>query len=171
MADDKKQEEKKDKKKDKKQPKKSGGFKLIFFMVLVGCMVPFGVPTLLVCSGLFPTLIALVMDRDEHRSSFATIAYMNCAGVLPFLLDLWMNGQTMDVALRIVMDPFSWVVMLGSAGVGHLILFSIPPAIAGMVINKKANRLVKLREGIKQLEGIWGGDVATGASIDAIRSR
>lgn len=156
---------------DKNKPKKSGGFKLIFFMVLVGCMVPFGVPTLLVCSGLFPTLIALVIDRDENRAGFATIAYMNFAGVLPFILDLWMNGQTMDVALRIVRDPFTWVVMLGSAGVGQLILFAIPPAIAGMVINKKANRLVKLREGIKQLETIWGPDVATATPIEALRRK
>jgi len=165
------EEKKENKKKEVKEKKKSGSGKLIFFMVIIGCLVPFGVPTLIVCTGLIPTLIALLTDTDKNKSSLATIGYLNFAGVLPFLLDLWMNGQTMAIALRIVKDPTSWVVMLGAAGIGHLILYSVPPAIASMVITKKANRLVKLKEAINQLENIWGPDVATNTPLDVIRRK
>ncbi len=154
-----------------KVKKKSGSGKLVFFMVLVGCLVPFGVPTLLVCIGLFPTLIALFTDTDKNKSSVAAVGYMNFAGVLPFLVDLWSSGQSMDVAVRIITDPFSWVVMLGAAGIGHLIIYSIPPVIAGMVITKKANRLVHLREGVVQLEKIWGSDVGSAISVEALRRK
>ena len=157
-------------KKDKDQ-KKGGSFKLIFFMVLVGCLIPFGIPTLLVCLGLTPTLIALLTDTDKNRSALATIGYLNFAGVLPFLMDLWMNGQSMDVAIRIVSDPSSWVIMLGAAGVGHLILYAVPPAIATMVVTKKTSRIAQLREGIKQLESIWGPDVATATPVDVVRNK
>lgn len=169
MAEEEKKEEKP--KKAAPVPKKKGGGKLVFFMVLVACFIPFSVPTLLICLGFTPTLVALVTDTDRRRSGVATIGYLNLAGVFPFLVDLWMNGQTMEVALRIVKDPFSWVVMLGSAGVGYLILYAVPPAIASMVLTKKANRLVALREGHKQLETIWGPDVATNTPLDMLRRK
>lgn len=163
--------EEKEKKKAAKAPKKGGNGKVIFFMVIIASLIPFGVPTLLLCIGLTPTLIALVTDTDEKKSGLATIGYMNFAGVLPFLVELWMNGHSMELAVRIIQTPSTWVVMLGAAGIGHLILYAIPPAIATMVITKKANRLVKLREAVKQLETIWGPDVATNIPVDALRRK
>ncbi|MDX9690239.1 MAG: hypothetical protein EOM37_08770 [Proteobacteria bacterium] len=155
--------------KAEKASKKAGGFKLILFMTLVGCFIPFGIPTLLVGLGLIPTLVALATDADEKRSGLATIGYLNFAGVLPFWIDLWTNGQSMDVAMRIIRDPYSWVIMLGSAGIGHLILFTVPPAISIFIKSRQEARLDVLREGLKQLDAIWGPDVATMAPIEAVR--
>lgn len=166
MAEEKKKEEKAAKPSTKS---KGGGGKLILLMTLAGCFIPFGVPTLLVCVGLLPSLVALVTDTDENRSGLATIGYLNLAGVLPFLVELWQNGQTMEAALRIVRDPFSWVVMFGSAGVGHLMLYTIPPIVASMVLMKQESRLRTLREGIRQLEAIWGADVSNALPLESVR--
>lgn len=152
-----------------KQPKKKGGGKTIFFMVIVGCLVPFGLPTLVVCLGLIPTVVALFTDTDENRSGLATIGYLNLAGVLPFLIELWQHGQTMDVAMRIVRDPYSWLIMFGSAGIGHLILYAVPPMIASIILINAESRLKVLREGVQQLEAIWGPDVGTSTPIENIR--
>ncbi len=160
--------EKKDKS-AKPSTKKKGGGKLIFFMIILGCLVPFGVPTLIVCVGLLPTLVALFTDTDQNRSGLATIGYLNLAGVLPFLIELWQNGQTMEAALRIVRDPFSWVVMFGAAGVGHLMLYTIPPIVTSMVLMKQESRLRTLREGVQQLEAIWGPDVANVLPLESVR--
>jgi hypothetical protein len=65
-------EAKKEDKPSKAAAKKKGGGKLIFLMIVAGCIVPFGVPTLLVCLGLVPTLVALVTDTDEGHSGLAT---------------------------------------------------------------------------------------------------
>ncbi len=156
-------------KEKKEDGKKKGGAKLILFMILLGCVVPFGVPTLLVCLGLLPTLVALVTDADEKRSSLATIGYLNFAGVLPFLVELWQKGQTMEAAWAIVRDPFSWVVMFGAAGVGHLILYTVPAIVASMVLMKQESRLRTLREGIAQLEAIWGADVTNALPLEIVR--
>lgn len=150
-------------------PKKKGGGGLIFFMIVLGSLVPFGVPTLIVCAGLLPTLVALFTDTDPSRSSLATIGYMNIAGVLPFLIDLWQQGQTLNAALAIVRDPFSWTVMFGAAGIGYLILYAIPPFVAMFVLSKQEARLRVLREGMQQLEAIWGADVGNVLPLDAVR--
>jgi ABC-type Fe3+ transport system permease subunit len=155
--------------KAEKGAKRKGGFKLIFVMTLIGCFIPFGIPTLLVGLGLTPTLVALATDTDEKRSGLATIGYLNFAGVLPFWIDLWTNGQSMDVAMRIIRDPYSWVIMLGAAGIGHLILYTVPPTISIFVRSRQEARLDVLREGIKQLEAIWGPDVMTMVPIEVVR--
>ncbi len=162
-------EEKKEEAPKKGDKKKKGGGKLIFFMILIGCVVPFGVPTLLVCLGLLPTLIALVTDTDENKSGLATIGYLNLAGVLPFLIELWQKGQTMEAAWAIVRDPFSWVVMLGAAGVGQLMLYTIPVIVGSMVVMKQESRLKTLREAIKELENIWGPDVTNALPLEVVR--
>jgi len=151
--------------------KKKGGVKLILLMALAGCLVPFGLPTLLVCAGLIPTLIVLLTETEDTHAGLATVGYMNVAGVLPFLIDLWQRGQTMDAAMAIVREPRSWVVMLGAAGVGQLVLYAVPPIIASIVLIKQADRLRTLREAIKELEAIWGPEVATAAPVDEIRQK
>lgn len=152
--------------------KRKGGVKTILLMIIIGCLVPFGLPTLIVCTGLIPTIVALFTDTDENRSSLATVGYLNFAGVLPFLIDLWQKGQTMEAAVTIIRDPSSWVVMLGAAGVGHLILYVVPPIIASIILINQEGRLKTLREGMTQLEAIWGPDVGTAAPIaDVLHAR
>lgn len=149
--------------------KQGGGAKLVVLMALIGCMVPFGIPTLIVCIGLVPTLVALLTDTDQNRSSLATIGYLNFAGVLPFLIDLWSHGQTMAAAMAIVRQPSSWVIMLGAAGIGHLILYAVPPVIASVVLINEERRLKTLREGLQQLEAIWGTEVTNSTPLDIVR--
>lgn len=151
-----------------KGKKKGGGFWVILFMIFLGCLAPFGLPTLLVCTGFAPTLVALFVDEKDRGTSLAAVGYMNLAGVLPFLIELWQKGQTMDAALAIVRDPFSWVVMLGAAGVGHLILFAVPPAVTLFAYNAQQARLRTLREASKQLEAIWGPEVANVLPVDVV---
>lgn len=157
------------KKETKEKGKGKGGGKIIFFMVVAGCLVPFGVPTLLVCTGLIPTLVALFTDTDQNRSSLATIGYLNFAGVLPFLIELWQKGQTMEAAMAILGDPFTWVVMLGSAGIGHLILYTVPIIVSSMILMRQESRLRTLREGVTQLETVWGADVTNALPLEIVR--
>ncbi|MDD3181865.1 MAG: hypothetical protein PHD48_03560 [Alphaproteobacteria bacterium] len=152
-----------------KAKQKSGGGKTILLMAIFGCLIPFGVPTLLICLGLIPTVVALFTDADSHRSKLATIGYMNLAGVLPFLLELWQKGQSMEVATAIIRNPMSWAIMLGAAGIGHLILYAIPPMIASIIVINQEARLKVLRQGLQELEKIWGSDVGTMAPLDIVR--
>lgn len=146
-----------------------GTMKIVLVMAIIGGIIPFGVPTLLICAGLLPTLVALFTDTDPDKSSTATIGFMNLAGVLPFLVDLWKKGQTMDVAIVILREPRTWLIMFGAAAIGHLLLFIIPPIMTSMTISRMESRLSSLKEGLEQLRAIWGPEVATTLPIDQVR--
>ena len=75
-------------------------------------------------------IVAFFIDPDQDKSSTAAVGAMNCAGVAPFVIDLWLKGQTIDNVFRILSESTNWLVMLGAAGIGQLIVFAVPPAMA-----------------------------------------
>lgn len=148
-----------------------GGFGLILIMTLVGALVPFGLPTLLICIGLLPTMIALFVDTDAEKSSTAAVGFMNVAGVAPFLIELWSKGQSMEAAVQIVRQPMTWLVMFGAAGIGQLILFVVPPFVAAFTVGRLESRLKVLQEAQTQLRDIWGPHVADVTSLEYVRNQ
>ncbi len=146
-----------------------GGIGLIILMTLIGALVPFGLPTLLICLGLIPTIIALFTDMDPEKSTTAAVGFMNVAGVAPFLIELWSKGQSMETAVRIVHNPTTWIVMFGAAAVGQLIIFVVPPIISAYTIGRLENRLKTLREGQVQLRDVWGPHVADVTALEYVR--
>lgn len=161
-----------DKKTSSKSPSSGkGGTKFIILMIVLGSLVPFGAPTLLVCLGMIPTLVALVTDTDPRQSAVSIIGFLNLAGVIPFIIELWEKGQTIEAAFAIMKEPMTWLIMFGAAGIGQLILYAVPPAITMMTVARMENRLRILREGTDQLKAIWGPDVATNKPIDLIRGK
>lgn len=148
-----------------------GGARFILIMILVGALLPFGAPTLLLCIGLLPTLVALFTDTDPRKPAFTTIGFLNIAGVLPFVIELWQKGQTMEAAIRILRQPSTWLIMFGAAAIGQLLLYAVPTAIAMLTVSRMETRLKTLREGLEHLHAIWGPDIASGKTIEEIRKR
>jgi hypothetical protein len=140
-------------------------------MMVLGALAPVCAPTLLVCLGLLPSLVALFTDTDSRRSAFMTIGFLNVAGVVPFVIELWQKGQTMEVALHIVQQPITWLVMLGAAGIGQLLLFSVPSAMTMMAVTRMESRLKTLREGLHELKVVWGEEVATTTPLEIVRKQ
>ena len=158
-------------KKASEKPRRGGKARGILFFLIAAGVAPFILPSLLICVGLLPTLVALINDRDWQKSSAMTIGFMNIAGVAPFLLDLWQQGQTMEAALHILGQQNTWLIMFGAAGVGKLILYAVPTAVATLTLTRMEVRLRALKAGLEQLKVIWGPDVATTAPIDQIRKK
>lgn len=152
-----------------KSPKKKSGVRIILLMIIIGSLIPFGAPTLLLSLGLLPTFVALVTDTDQNKSSAITVGFLNFAGVVPFIIELWGKGQTLEAAIGIAKQPVTWLIMFGAAGIGHLILYTIPPAIATMTLTRMEMRLKTLKDGLEQLKQIWGQDIASSKTIDEVR--
>lgn len=151
--------------------KKKGSFRFILLMVLIGGLIPLGVPTLILGLGLLPTLVAFFTDTSPRRYSFMTIGFMNIAGVAPFVVALWQRGHTVEESLRIMSQPITWLVMFGAAAIGQLLLYTIPPFVTMITANRLENRLEMLKEARKKLVEIWGEEVAENIPIDEIRRR
>jgi len=154
--------------KDAKPGKKGGKIGVILGMVVIIPVVFFTMmPTaLLLTAGLLPTLIVLITDNDKQKSAAIAIGSLNCAGVTPFIIDLWMKGQTMQNAFHILTSSSTWLVMLGAAGVGQLIVIAVPPVLAGFTVAKHEARLKVLKSNLESLKTAWGPDVATTKPLD-----
>lgn len=154
-----------------KEPKKRrrGKAKFYTFLVIAMFAAPFMLPTaVLVFAGLIPTIVAFVVDKDREHSSATAIAAMNCAGLAPFVIDLWLKGQTMSNTFQILSNANSWLIMLGSAAIGQMIVSVVPQAMATLTLAHSEIRIKNLKHNLDLLNKAWGPDVGTTKPIDKI---
>ena len=152
-----------------KSKKKSG--KLGFFTIatILAFATPFMMPTVvLLLVALIPTYVALVTDSDPQKSGAVSVGVMNLAGVTPFIVDLWSKGQTMSNAIRILSESNSWLIILGAAFIGQLIVYAIPQAIATLTLTTAESRVKNLRKNLDTLKESWGPEVASNKPVDKI---
>jgi hypothetical protein len=151
-------------------PKKGHG-KAKFFgaVILLGLAMPFMLGSvILLLAGLVPTYIAYMTDDDPEKTGATSVCAMNLAGIFPFLMDLWAKGQTPANAFYILKEPNNWLVILGAAAVGQLIIYAIPQAIATMSLTHADGRIKTLRKNLDLLKESWGPEVATTRPVEQI---
>jgi hypothetical protein len=150
-------------------PKKPGKLRLFTVIIILMFATPFMMPTvtLLLCA-LFPTYIAFATDSDPQKSGAISVGAMNFAGIVPFIIDLWSKGQTMPNAFAILTNSNNWLVILGAAFIGQLIVYAIPQAIASLTLTHAESRVKGLRKNLDLLKESWGADVATTKPLDKI---
>lgn len=156
--------------KDGKTAKKKGGkLGLYTTMITAGFIAPFMFPTVvLVIIGLLPTIFAFFIDKDRQHSSATAIGAMNCAGITPFVIDLWIKGQSMGNVFQILSEPSTWLIILGAAAIGQTIVAVIPQAMATLTLVHSEMRVKTLKHNLEQLKESWGPDVGTTKPIDQV---
>jgi len=138
--------------KAEKTGKRSG--KKTYFLIAfgMGILLLFMLPTfLLVLIGMTPTYIALFADKDPDKAMTSAVAAMNFAGIVPFIIDLWVMGQNTENVMHMLADPMTWLVMLGAAGIGRLIVFAVPQVVATLTLIRAETRLKLLKKNLDSL--------------------
>jgi len=132
----------------------------ILITVILGIAV-FTLPTVLILGlGMVPTLAAMIADRRKEKYATLCVGCMNFMGVLPFMIQLWTEEHSYDRAFQVILDPFTWLSMLGAAACGWAIYF-VAPGIVGMVIAMRTEqRIQRLRRRQRDLVEEWGPGVA-----------
>lgn len=152
--------------------KKSGKLGMITGFIVFGLMSPYIMPTVvLFVVGMMPTLVALITDQDRQRSTALSIGFLNFAGVVPFMLDLFIKGQSWPNLTHILSDSTTWLVMLGTAAIGQLIIVTIPPVLTSLTTIRLESRLKLLQQNLDRLKTTWGPDVGTTTSLDKLAQR
>jgi hypothetical protein len=148
-------------KKAGKKPKTSGrrGSWLFLSLVMVLAAAFLPMAAVIFC-GMLPTAIAYMTDRDPHKHAALTVGGLNFCGVAPFMIALWQKGNSMDAALSLLAHPVAWLVMLGGAGLGWMIYFSVPPAVAAVVVRLNQAKAAGLEERKKKLADLWDPPLA-----------
>ncbi|MEO3434190.1 hypothetical protein [Inquilinus sp. CAU 1745] len=131
--------------------------------VICVCALPpalMALPTaLILVAGMVPTLVALLVDRNPEKYAAVTVGSLNFCGVASVVITLWQTGHSIDNAFRLMIDPFSWLIMLGSAAFGWMVYAGIPPAVGFVLKMRYEAEVAKLKATQKELVEEWGARV------------
>jgi len=118
-------------------------------------------PTFLILAvGLMPAAVASLIDHSRERDLSGCILAANLSGLTPSLVKLWWGGNGLDQALALLSDVFVWLMAIGSAALGWVLVFLIPPLIEVLLIAVANQKLRRLRARQKHLIEEWGEEIA-----------
>ena len=148
----------------------SGGGKnsIKLMLAVIGIALAFALAlssVLLLVIGMAPTLVALGLDRGETRCAGRSVGMLNFCGVAPYVGQLWIGDHSLDGLGAILLDANAWLFMYGSAGLGWLLCYSMPSAVAMYLSVRDGRRAQQLRSRQKVLIKEWGA--AVGRNIES----
>lgn len=138
---------------------------LVYAAGIVGILLTVLPTALVLVIGCLPTLVAVIVDRSPRHYLVRCVGFLNCAGVAPYLVKIWMH-HTVLAAMQMLINPYVWLVMYGAAAIGWMIYLSAPSIAWLQVELMGARRITALQTRQHQLVRDWGEEVAqaTGAS-------
>lgn len=138
-----------------------GWFRLSLLCFLATPVVVILFPSLLLLALLMvPTAVALLVDSRPEKHAATSVGLLNFCGTLPALVDLWEKGQTLLQARMLLSDPLSWLLAMGAAALGWLLVLLATPLTHSYLSLVTQTRLRGLRRQQQRLVEEWGEDVA-----------
>ncbi len=133
-----------------------------FIYILMGILLMLSPPiAALLIVGLLPTLVILFVDMGQFKALRLNAMFaFNLAGVLPFVVELWDAGASMEQFKSMAGDLTVWAVMYGAAFAGAAMLWMGPVLAAStqqLLNGEAANRIGRH---LRMLVDEWGEDVA-----------
>lgn len=133
-------------------------------LVIVLCLLPIGLmalpTTILFIVGMIPTMVALVADRDPEKYAPMIVGSLNFCGVMPFAISLWRNAHTIGHALRLLSDPYTWLVMYSAAALGWVLFYGVPPTVTAIIVFRNEAEIKRMKDRQTELVEEWGPEVA-----------
>ena len=149
-------------------PKKGGGSGLQLFvlgLIFIG-MAVFAAPTcVLLVFGMVPSIVAYVVNRGKRPMQAFTIAPLNLAGLMPYLLELWTGHDQMPTVVHLLTNVYVWLVIYLAAGAGWLIFLGMPQVVGFVLQRSLDGRKGKLKELQSKLRADWGAQVGGGEDL------
>lgn len=138
----------------------------IFLWVLAaGILFAFYESIVLLLIGMFPTGIALLLDRSPQKDQARAICYLNFAGCVPWVVDFWMGDGGFGKVFDIVGDPIILAIMYTAAGVGWGLCFVVRPFVGTYLRMSADFRESQIRKRQETLIEVWGEEV-TEATVE-----
>jgi hypothetical protein len=132
---------------------------VIFAGLAIGMI--FALPTVLVVGmGMLPTFAALLVDVHPKKYAAWSVGLLNCAGLLPYLGELWISGHNLDGAFQVLSNVVAWLVIYSAAGAGWLVYMAMPVLGSVIVDMRKSSRIRRLNAEKQALIEEWGDAVA-----------
>ena len=125
--------------------------------IALGVLGVLAFPTfLIVMVGMAPTLVGLFSSHQPDRIKIQTIAAFNMSGVILFLVPLWTEGHSIENAIYVLSNVYSWAVMYSAAALGFAVLWLGPQVVASVLNAIAVGRRRKLDAIRSGLIEEWG---------------
>ncbi|MES2214978.1 MAG: hypothetical protein V4485_03035 [Pseudomonadota bacterium] len=119
------------------------GFKFatIFIRIIAGCI---GVLILVISryafvlylAAMLPSVVAIFVDRTDHKCSSATICSFNLIGTLPYIIRLWDSSDLATAVQTTITDIRTWFMIYGVTLVGHIVYWLLPLIFSKLYVTK-----------------------------------
>lgn len=145
-----------------KKNKAKGGFKtILFFMIFSLAAILFLRMTfVLLIVGILPTIVVHFIDTSKTRDLFHTVFACNMAGVLPYVADIFANGNDKSSMIQALSSMEVLFVMYLSAGFGWALMFAGPHVARFIITSINENNVRHLRNKQEHLAKEWGDEIA-----------
>ncbi len=147
-----------------KKPGGAGIWLTIIAGALLMLMMFLPAAFILVCIGMAPTVVAILLDGNRGARALPCIAALNFAGVIPVLAMLADRGRSVSVAMQLLLDVFVWGLMYGGAGAAVFLLWCCPMVVRSWndtVARRDQKKMEQIRE---KLIAEWGKQIIKDAS-------
>lgn len=140
--------------------KKKGGLAIPFLIFVGICFMVVALPTtILLFTGLLPTLVCFMVDQSKGKARTMAVGAMNLATCTPFMFDLWLAGHSIGVSLSIISKPTAIIIMYMGAAAGYVIDWGLSGVITSILKIKAEKRMKVIEKRQQDLEERWGESV------------
>ena len=137
---------------------------IIIVLVVMVAVLAWAAPAVLglLLVGFLPTFVAVAMSLMDRRSYYMIVCVgaMNASGLLPILFDLLATPMSVDALTEQLLDVSTWFIMYGTAGIGMLIYWLLPPVMTVYLDFKTQHEISELKAEQGRLFEIWGRTIA-----------
>ncbi len=137
----------------------------ILFVGAVVTAIVFLPSTILLFTGMVPTLVAFIIDKSRLKLKFLTVGCMNLAFCFPYWLDLVMGAHSVEKALEII-TPQSLIRMYLGAIMGYALEWVC--VVSTVYFTRQRNRamLKKYKKDKDKMVEKWGKEVTGRVALD-----
>lgn len=139
----------------------------LFITVTVLLGVVFLPTTVMLLVGMLPTFAGFLIDKTRGKVRTLAIGSMNLAGCVPFILEVWTRGHTMDNAMMYITQPRTIVVIYFAAAIGYMIDWAMTGIVIGIMSEKGKARVKQIEKEKSVLISRWGEEVTNTLPLDA----
>ncbi len=138
----------------------------LLFVGTVVTAIVFLPSTILLFTGMLPTVVAFLIDKSRLKLKFLTVGCVNLAFCFPYWLDLVTGAHTVEKALEII-TPKSLIRMYFGALMGYALEWICVVSTVYFTRQRNKVMLKKLKKDKERMVEKWGEEVTGKVAFDS----
>jgi uncharacterized membrane protein len=130
--------------------------KVIMLLIAVASISVSSYSLLFFLFGMLPGIVSATIDKRSSKAASNTIGAFNLVGIIPYMSDMWHSGAGEEVVKQLLFDPMVWFNIYGMAGIGWLMIVTLPTIIGHIFVARAEFKGKKYKVTQQELIDEWG---------------